>query len=255
MKTPIVITAFGTTTKALETYTYIDQIVKARFPEHEILWAYSSRMVKDAVKKKKNIDLKHPHQVLSELKDRGHTWAVVQSLHLMCGHEFYRLVEETKTCDIRTSIGLPLLCSPGDYVATIEALRKTCDVTDEAIVMVGHGSDHPAWSTYLALQQMFDKVVGRGVYIGVVEDGSPSREEIIKAVKKDGFRKVRLKPLLLVAGVHFCEDLAGDEDSWKTAFEEEGIAVTLVPEGIGRHSEIIDIFCRHIEDALDVIPQ
>ena len=255
MKTPIVITAFGTTTKALDTYAFIDQILKARFPEHEIVWAYSSRMVKDAVKKKKNIDLKHPHQVLNELKDRGYSWAVVQSLHLMCGHEFYRLVEEAKNCDIRTSVGLPLLCAPDDYLATIEALRDICDVSDEAIVMVGHGSDHPSWCSYPALQQMFDQTSGRGIYIGVVEEGCPSREEIIKAVKKDGFRKVRLMPLMLVAGVHFCEDLAGDEDSWKTAFEEENIAVTLVPDGIGKNPGIIDIFCRHIEDALEVIPQ
>ncbi len=256
MKTPIVMAAFGTTSKALDTYSFIDQIVKQRFPEHEIIWAYSSRMVRDSIKKDRNLDLKHPHEVLDDLKQRGFEWAVVQSLHLMCGHEFNRLVAEARSCNIRTSIGLPLLCAPEDYLATIEALRGACQVKKEAVVMVGHGSDHPSWCSYMALQQLLHREIGQGIYVGVVEEGCPSQEEIVAAVKQDGFEKVRLMPLMLVAGVHFYEDLAGEEDdSWKSAFEKENIAVSLVPDGIGKQTGIVDIFCRHIQSALDIIPR
>lgn len=256
MKTPIVMAAFGTTSRALDTYSFIDENVKNRFEGHEIIWAYSSRMVKDAIKKRRHMDLKHPHQVLNELKSRGVEWAVVQSMHLMCGHEFYRLVEETRSCDIRTAIGLPLLSAPEDYLATVDVLKGIRRAEDEALVMVGHGSDHPSWSTYPALQQLFDRRIGGGFYVGVVEDGWPSQEEIVAAVKRDGFERVRLMPLMLVAGVHFYEDLTGEEDdSWKSAFEKENITVSPVSEGIGKETGIIDIFCHHIQSALDIIPR
>ncbi|MBA3035163.1 MAG: hypothetical protein FP814_01585 [Desulfobacterium sp.] len=254
MKTPIVMTAFGTTTKALETYDFMNEKLAARFKDHEILWAYSSRMVKDWIKKRRNIDLKHPHEILTRLSSEGHLWAVVQSLHLFCGHEFYRMVQEAENCKIRTSIGLPLLTEPEDYELMSENCRNSFNGNnEEAVVLVGHGTDHPVWSSYLALQHMLQKKIGRKIYIGVVE-GFPERSEIIDRVKDSGFKKVRLIPFMLVAGTHFQEDLIGEEDSWKTAFEQEGICVTADANGLGMNENIINLFIRHIEDALRVIP-
>jgi sirohydrochlorin cobaltochelatase len=254
MKIPIVIAAFGTTTRALETYSLINERLIERFPDNEILWSYSSRMVKDWIKKRQNIDLKHPHQVLFELKEKGYTWAVVQSLHLLNGHEFYRLVDESQNCGIRTSIGLPLLSSPEDFNKVITALQDSFTThEDEALVMVGHGTDHPCWSVYVALNQMLRKKLGLKIFTGVVE-GYPAKEKIVEEVKKAGFKKVRLIPFMLVAGVHFHQDLAGNEDSWKSTFEKEKIYVTLETEGLGVYPGIIDIFSQHIQEALDVIP-
>jgi len=255
MKIPIVIAAFGTTTRALDTYSFINEIFKKHFSDSEILWSYSSRMVKDRLKKRQNIDLKHPHQVLSELKERGNQWAVVQSLHLTNGHEFYRLVEESGQCDIRTSIGLPLLSSPEDYIAVVKAMEPVINNRkDEALVMVGHGTDHPSWASYVALNHMFYEKYGQKVFLGVVEGGYPLRKNIIDGIKKSVFQNVTLVPFMLVAGMHFQEDLAGNEDSWKTAFEHEGIPVSVKAEGLGYNRNIIEIFCRHIEEAFDVIP-
>lgn len=254
MKIPIVIAAFGTTTRALETYSLINERLIERFPDNEILWSYSSRMVKDRIKKRQNIDLKHPHQVLFELKEKGYTWAVVQSLHLLNGHEFYRLVDESQNCGIRTSIGLPLLSSPEDFNKVITALQDSFTThEDEALVMVGHGTDHPCWSVYVALNQMLREKLGLKIFTGVVE-GYPAKEKIVEEVKKAGFKKVRLIPFMLVAGVHFHQDLAGYEDSWKSTFEKEKIYVTLETEGLGVYPGIIDIFSQHIQEALDVIP-
>ena len=254
MKIPIVMAAFGTTTKAMKTYSFIDKSLKGHFPDHEILWSYSSRMVKDWIKKRRNIDLKHPHQVLAELKEKGYSWVVVQSLHLLCGHEFYRLVEEVKKSSVRTSIGLPLLSGPEDYEAVVQGLGSSFpDIEDETIVLVGHGTDHPIWSSYVALHHMFRERFGPRIFMGVVE-GYPSRAEIVEAVKGAGFKKVRLIPFMLVAGTHFQEDLAGDDDSWRTAFEESDISVSVETKGMGFYHCIVEIFCRHIQDALDIIP-
>ena len=104
MKPPIVLTAFGTASKALETYSFMDTIIKRRFADHEVKWAFTSRIVRDKLKKKSNLSIRHPDTILKELYDKGHKWAVVQSMHLVCGHEFYRLVDEVKKCKIRTTI-------------------------------------------------------------------------------------------------------------------------------------------------------
>jgi len=254
MKTPIVMAAFGTTSRALETYSFINEKLNSRFPGHEILWSYSSRMVKDWIKKRQNIDLRHPHQVLGELKEKGHQWAVVQSLHLICGHEFYRLIDEVKGSSIRTSIGLPLLSDYEDYEAVTEAVgRYSFDHKNEALVFVGHGTDHPSWASYLALHYIFRENQGGNVFLGVVED-RPSKAEVVEAVLKQGFTKVHLVPFMLVAGAHFKEDLIGDRDSWKTAFEENHISVSYKTKGIGNNDQILDIFGKHVADALDVIP-
>ncbi|MBW2345386.1 MAG: sirohydrochlorin cobaltochelatase [Deltaproteobacteria bacterium] len=255
MKIPIVITAFGTTTRALETYSFMNERISERFFDHEIIWSYSSRMVKDWIKERRNIELKHPHQILAELKERGHQWAVVQSLHLLAGHEFYRLIEEVNQGHVRTSVGLPLLTSPEDYEAVVEILgTRFPDHEKEAVVLVGHGTDHPIWSSYVALQHMFREMFGSNIYMGVVE-GYPSRKKIVTDVEKSGFRKVRLVPFMLVAGTHFQEDLTGEKDSWKIAFEEKGISVSIETKGLGYNQAIVDIFCKHIQDALDVIPR
>ena len=113
---PIVLAAFGTTSRAMDTYSGIDTAVKRAFPGHPVRWAYTSRMVRSHMKKKHRANMKNPLQVLDELAAQGrHAWAVVQSMHFICGHEFYRLMNEVKESPVRTSIGLPFLTSPADY--------------------------------------------------------------------------------------------------------------------------------------------
>ena len=73
-------------------------------------------------------------------------------------------------------------------------------------------------------------------------------------IQAKAFKKVRLVPCMLTAGVHFAEDLAGEEDSWKTILEGQGIAVELESEGLASRPEIMDIFANHIRMALEVIP-
>ena len=124
---------------------------------------------------------------------------------------------------------------------------------DEAIVVVGHGTDHPSWTAYFALESIMRKAYGSRVFTGVVE-GFPEMEETLDRILKRGFKKVRIIPLLLVAGVHFIEDLTREEDSWQKTFEAHGIEVSVVSHGVGNLDDITRIFCRHVKEALDVIP-
>lgn len=255
MKVPIVVAAFGTTTAARQLYTSLDERLRAAFPGHEVHWAFSSRMVRDFDQQRRGRKWQGPAEILEELQARGFEWVVVQSLHLLAGHEFYRLVEEVQACRVRTAMGLPLLWAPEDYDACLETLAPRLDTagTEDAIILVGHGTDHPGWAAYLALQYLLSRQFGPHVYIGVLE-GRPSREEVIAEVVRSGVRRVRLLPLMLVAGRHVQEDLAGPEDSWTTSLEEAGLTVSLDATGLLHYPGVIKIFQEHIEKALDIIP-
>jgi len=254
MKTPIVLAAFGTTTAARKSYTVLEARLRAAFPGHEVHRAFSSRMVRDFSLKRHGRQGKGPAEILEELAARGFEWAVVQSLHLLAGHEFYRLVEEVKACPIRTAMGLPLFWAPEDYGAFLEALAAELDAprNEEAIILVGHGTDHPSWATYLALQYLLSRQSGNAVYIGALE-GLPSRQEVVAEVVRSGVRRVRLLPLMLVAGRHVQEDLAGPEDSWRSSLEAVGLTVTLEAVGLLHYPGVIAIFQDHIVKALEAI--
>jgi sirohydrochlorin cobaltochelatase len=255
MKTPIVLAAFGTTTAARQSYAFLDERIRAAFPGHEVHWAFSSRMVRDFDQQRRGRKWQGPGEVLEELEARGCEWAVVQALHLLAGHEFYRLVEEAQAARIRTVMGLPLFWAPEDYGAFLEALAPKLETVgrEEAIILVGHGTDHPSWATYPALQYLLSGRFGHRVHIGVLE-GRPSREEVMARVVESGRKRIRLLPLMLVAGRHVQEDLAGPEDSWQTALEQAGFTVTLEATGLLHYPGVIQIFQEHIEKALDIIP-
>lgn len=251
---PIVLTAFGTTARAFATYDRLDAAVREAFPENPVHWAYTSRMVRHALKKNKALDLKDPLETGRILAGQGHGWAVIQSLHLICGHEFDRLVAEREQSGIRFSMGLPLLTSHRDYLETAEALAPLFPKDpDRAVVLVGHGTDHPAWAAYPALEAVLREKYGSRVFVGVVED-FPGLTHTLARVEAGGWEKACLIPLMLVAGVHFNEDLTCEADSWQKTFERHGIETDVVDHGIGEVAGIAAVFCRHIAQALDVIP-
>ncbi len=251
MKTPIVLTAFGTTTRAIETYDLIQQRVEKEFCGHAVYRAYSSRMIISRLKAKA-VQAPHLAQVLDNLHHQGHPWAVVQSLHLTWGHEFYRLVTEAGRLSIRTSIGLPLLTSHQDHLDLAQGLEDNPG-PGQAVVLVGHGTDHPAWTTYLAFEKILRQQRGPDFHVGVV-DHQPGIEQTLAQVLQSGAKKVRLIPFMLVAGRHFREDLAAGADSWKSAFEKAGLEVSLVARGLGHNPVVAEIFCHHIRQALEIIP-
>ncbi|MBU0970137.1 MAG: sirohydrochlorin cobaltochelatase [Proteobacteria bacterium] len=249
---PIILTAFGTTARAFSTYDRMDRIFRQRFPDHPLHWAYSSRMVRHAMNNKKK--LKDPVETARSLAQKGYEWVVIQSLHLICGHEFDRLVTQRDQAPIRSSMGLPLLTSQKDYAAVANALAPLFPrQTDQALILVGHGTDHPAWTAYPALESILRQHHGDRVFLGVVE-GYPGMDHTLDRIKAAGFNRVCLIPFMLVAGVHFREDLTCEPDSWQKTFEREGIEVSVVNQGIGHMEDVTSIFCDHISDALDVIP-
>lgn len=254
---PIVIAAFGTTAKARSSYDLLDARIRERFPDHEIFWAWSSRIIKEKATDQQQDTISSPHEVLELLSRQHYSWAVVQSLHLLGGHEFIRLVEETKKSSLRTSIGLPLLSSPSDYQDLCFSLAPLINAhPDQAILLVGHGTDHPAWCAYPALQYFMRRHFGPRLFVGVIEECVPSSKEVIADLTAAGYKKVCIIPLLLVAGMHFHRDLTGkNKDAWMSLLALADIKVETIEQGIGTLPAIGDMFCRHIDDALTIIPE
>ncbi|KPA18168.1 Sirohydrochlorin cobaltochelatase [Candidatus Magnetomorum sp. HK-1] len=258
---PIILSAFGSTTKAMKTYALMDSIFRKRFSNHPIYWSYSSRFVRERMKKDRQMNMKQPQDVLNALFEKNHTWAVVQSLHITPGFEFDQLLKTTLNHNMRVSIGLPLLYTQKDFYNVIKTLDAVYGITDlfsepnVAQVIVGHGTEHSTWTSYIALDNMIQhKWPQKGVYVSTVENSLVDRKSFILKIKEAGYTHVRLIILLLVAGDHFLKDFSAKENSWLADFESAGFTVTLEPNGLGCHPEFVDLFCDHIESALDIIP-
>lgn len=179
--------------------TSYEQGLKQRFPHHEIHWGYSSRIVGHKLKKQ-NINLQTPADVLEQLAAKGYGWAVVQSFNMICGYEFQRLRDSIQDSRLRVSIGHSLLCSSGDLHAVAKATAPFfAKSADEAIVLVGHGTDHCAWSVYPAFEKVLRNHYGKRAFVGVVEGEWPERETIVAEIVAEQFKRVRLVPCMLIA--------------------------------------------------------
>jgi len=257
MNIPIVMAAFGTTTEAADTYSFIDSRIRDRFPGHQILWGYSSRAIKKVLNETEGQTIYSPVECLEQLASQGHRGVVVQPLYFLAGNEFHRLKKEAGAVSINTRFGLPILSSPTDYRRTSEGLARFLQSRrdDEALVLVGHGSLHPSWSGFLALEYFLRERFSSRIFLGCVEH-FPSAEETVARIIEGGWKKVCLVPFLLVAGYHFQKQLMGDDpDSWKSVCRAASLAVTAIDRGMGMESFLSDILVSHIYDAINAIAQ
>jgi len=247
---PIVLVASGTATKAFDTYRRIEADCRRHFPGHAIRLAFSSRGIRKKAHEKEGPRLATPEAVLDQLAQTGHETAVVQSLHLICGLEFHQMVWKAARSPLEIHIGLPLLAHPEDFEAVLDwiaAIRSPHD--EEGLVLVGHGTAHPAWITYALLNRMMAARWDR-VFLGQVK-GDPKPSAVAARLTATGCRRVRLRPFMLVAGAHFMKDVAGDRsDSWQSQLGRQGLTVIPEAEGLGTHPATIALFCRHIRAAL-----
>ena len=115
-------------------------------------------------------------------------------------------------------------------------------------VFMGHGTSHTANITYSQMQTQMKMLGYDNVFIGTVE-GKPeetSAENVIKAVKEAGYKNVILRPLMVVAGDHANNDMAGDDDdSWKSMFTDAGLKVDVQIEGLGRIEAVEQLYVAH----------
>ena len=210
----------------------------------------------DKLKERDNLEIDNVEEALDRLVSDGVKTLVVQPTHLMSGYEYDDLaaaVEEYKDKFDSVAFGAPLLTSEEDFDAVAAALPEiTKDYNQDgtAVVFMGHGTEHESNAVYEKLQGKLTDAGLDNYYIGTVE-ATPSLDDMVAAAKDGGYSKVVLEPLMVVAGDHANNDMAGDEDdSWKSVFEKEGFEVECVLSGLGEFSEIQDIYAAHVGDAI-----
>ena len=255
----ILAVSFGTSYNDSRSITIggIENALREAFPNFEVRRAFTAQTIIDKLKSRDGILTDNVGEALERAVNDGVKHLVVQPTHLMDGYEYTDLKEELEGyADKFDTLVLsdPLLTSDDDFRLVVEALTdrtKEYDDGSTAVCFMGHGTGAASNSVYGKLQERFAADGFENYYVGTVE-AEPSAEDILKAIADKGYNRVVLEPLMVVAGDHANNDMAGDEeDSWKSMFEKKGYQVVCLLDGLGQISDIQQLYVDHAETAIE----
>ena len=256
----------------------IEKALQDAYPDWSVRRGFTAQIIINHVQARDGEVIDNVAQALARAKENGVKNLLIQPTHLMHGSEYDELMEAVTAAagDFETvRVAEPLLGEVGEDATVINDDKETVakavaaeavkaagfdsiDAAAEdgtAFVFMGHGTAHVAKVTYSQMQTQMDKLGYKNVFIGTVE-GEPeetSCENIIAAVKDAGYKKVILRPLMVVAGDHANNDMAGDdEDSWKSMFTADGSfeKIDTQIEGLGRIPEVQALYVEHSGEAI-----
>ncbi len=248
-KKAVLVASFGTSyPKVLsDCIESTEKSIREAFSGYELRRAFTSGFIIGKLAKRDGVNIDDAAGALEKLKDEGFSRIVVQPLHIIPGYEYHKVKKtvyefERKKAFDEIVLGEPLLFNNEDYKTTIEAIKfQFKDISeDEAVVFMGHGTAHFSNACYYCLQSYMDEE-GINAYIANVE-GCPSLCDAISKLKEKNIKKIVLMPLMLVAGDHAINDMAGGEDSWKSILENEGFEVSVYMHGLGENEAVRRIF-------------
>ena len=257
----LLVASFGTSFNDSRRLTIgaIEKRMADTFPDWSVRRGFTSQIIIDHIQKRDKVAIDNITQALDRAADNKVKTLVVQPTHLMYGLEYKDLEKEVgKYTDAfeKVAIGAPLLDTDGDMADVVDAIVKATAEYDDgetAIVFMGHGTEAESNGVYAKMQQVLTDSGHEHYFIGTVE-ATPTVQDVLKQVKKGSYKKVVLEPLMIVAGDHANNDMAGDEeDSWKSIFEKEGYEVTCVLRGLGELEDIQNILVRHAQSAMDSV--
>ena len=259
MKKALLVVSFGTTYHdTLEkNIAAIERDLAAAFPDRDLYRAFTSGMILRRLRERDGLAIDNTQEALERLARAGYTDVVLQSTHVMNGEERDKMMAHALPFVERfqsLTFGAPLLTEIEDYHAAARALlaRLPEKREDSAIVYMGHGTEHHANAVYALLEYVLHDMGRTDIHIGTVE-GYPGFEEVCRRLEEQGgVKNVLLVPLMVVAGDHARNDLAGEEpDSWKSLLTERGYAVSCQIEGLGENPAIRAIFVDHARAAAE----
>lgn len=256
-KKGILLAAFGTTVpEALTAMDNIERLAKAAFPGVPVRWAYSSAIVRAKLAETGKI-IPSPAEALAAMMAEGFTRVAAQSLHTIPGHEFEGLKKTAMAFEgmpkgfTQVEVGAPLLWTTDDAQKAAEALLASIPKErkpGEAVVFMGHGTDHPAGIYYPGIQYyLWQK--DPNAFVGTVE-GSPTLDDVVAELASKKLKKAYLLPFMSVAGDHARNDMAGEEDdSWVNVLKKAGVEAKPVLTGTGEVDALAGIWIDHLKDA------
>ena len=261
MKKAILVVSFGTSyLDTLEkTIEKAEKQIRDKFSEYDIYRAFTSHMIIKKLKEKYEIFVDTPEEILEKLYEAGYEEIIMQPLHMIPGEEFIyinKISEVFKEKFEVLKVGRPIFYYQGieelpqDYSLFIEATKELYE-ENNAVVLMGHGTAHPANSVYGCLQAVFEDEGYENVFVTTVE-GYPNFENVIRRVKRKNISEVTIAPLMVVAGDHARNDMASDdEDSLKSMLEAEGIKVNVHLKGLGENEKFNELYINRIDDLIN----
>ena len=279
----ILVVSFGTSfnDSRAEDIGGVEKALQAAYPDWSVRRAFTAQIIINHVQARDDEQIDNMQQALDRAVANGVKNLVVQPTHLMHGAEYDEMVEAIDAYKDKfesVAIAEPMLGEVGDDATVINDDKAAVAqaITDEAVkeagydnmeaaaedgtafVFMGHGTSHTANVTYDQMQTQMDNLGFTNAFIGTVE-GEPEDtacDEVINKVKDSGFKKVILRPLMVVAGDHANNDMAGDDDdSWKSMFEASGDfdEIDCQIEGLGRIDAVEQLYVAHTQAAIDSI--
>ena len=277
----LLVVSFGTSfnDSRAEDIKGIEDALQEAYPDWAVRRAFTAQIIINHVQARDGEKIDNMQQALDRAVANGVKNLVVQPTHLMHGAEYDEMVEAIDAYKDKfesVTIAEPMLGEVGEDATVInddkkavaeaitsqavsEAGYDSADAAAEdgtAFVFMGHGTSHTANVTYDQMQTQMENLGYKNVFIGTVE-GKPEDtacDAVIDKVKEAGYKKVILRPLMVVAGDHANNDMAGDdEDSWKTQFVESGAfdSVESQIEGLGRIDAVEQLYVAHTQAAID----
>lgn len=257
----------------------VEKALQEAYPDWSVRRAFTAQIIINHVQARDDEKIDNVEQALDRAVDNGVKNLIIQPTHLMHGAEYDELTEAVEKYQDKfetVKIAEPLLGEVGSDASAInedkEAVAKS--ITAEAVktakydsldaaaedgtafVFMGHGTSHTAKISYSQMQTQMEKLGYKNVFIGTVE-GEPedtSCEAVIEKVKDAGYKNVILRPLMVVAGDHANNDMAGDDDdSWKSQFEasKEFDSVETQIAGLGEIADVQQLYVAHTKAAMD----
>ena len=259
----LLVVSFGTSYNDSRRLTVgaIENALEEAFPEYSVRRGFTSQIIIDHLKSRDDVDIDNMGEALNRAADNGVKTLVIQPTHLMNGLEYNDLVNEAAEFSDafgQVAVGEPLLTSDADFEAVIAAITEDTAEFDDgetAICFMGHGTEADSNGVYAKMQEMLAAAGYENYYVGTVE-AEPTLDDVLAAVEAGEYTKVVLQPLMIVAGDHANNDMAGDEEgTWKNAFEEAGYEVTCRLKGLGEMEAIQKIFVEHAQAAMDSLAE
>ncbi|MBP5266457.1 MAG: sirohydrochlorin cobaltochelatase [Lachnospiraceae bacterium] len=255
----LLVVSFGTSFNDSRRLTIgaIESALEEAYPEYSVRRAFTSNIIIDHVQKRDGVLIDDLDAGLQRAVDNGVKELVIQPTHLMNGIEYTELsdaVAQYADAFESVKIGAPLLTSDDDFAAVEQALvdwTKDYDDGKTAIVFMGHGTEADSNAVYAKMQELFTKDGYENYYVGTVE-ATPSLDDVLALVQAGDYERVILEPMMVVAGDHANNDMAGDEDdSWKSAFEKAGYKVECLLRGLGENETIQQIYVEHAKAVIE----
>lgn len=251
----LLVVSFGTSfnDNRVATIGAVEEAMEKAFPDYSVRRGFTSNIIIEHVQRRDGQVIDDVKEALDRAKANGVKNLLVQPTHLMNGYEYGDLVKELekRLSDFETiKIGAPLLTSDADFAAVAEAMAKAVPAGEKtAVCYMGHGTEADSNSVYARMQQELRDAGYDNYFIGTVES-EPTAEDLVKLVKAGGYAKVILRPMMIVAGDHANNDMAGDEpDSWKSVFAAAGLEVQCEVKGLGELEAVQQLLAAHARDA------